>query len=377
MAHVLQILSTGNGTKGTSSIDIRVHWLYRPASDTHAPSTDCAPFRAIQAGELFYSFHEDVLPLDSVLQNIVVYCLSPGQPFRKRGLRRVPGYFCKRVYSRENKHHVTHWIADKDYSSRNQKIVNALLAQTRLNQERGILMKLDDPEDERPTGKIVETPPTNKRGDDRGKDRDGADAVPGPRPGSSPSSTSQLQAKVVPSCRGQRESTALAQAHASHDTIAEVKHLQKKIASLLNRVTTEPSTENVENLSDTMPSLALKLHGCMQLEGVPFFLSSVMKIAQSIRQLSNHQIKITVARSMLPTLLGEWAQALVDALESSNGLRAFVCCCEALMVLPIKLLPEDNQKIGILHARLKDLSVDPAQQIIQELAKRMLQKSFR
>mmetsp|Transcript_10795 Transcript_10795/g.66666 ORF Transcript_10795/g.66666 Transcript_10795/m.66666 type:complete len:412 (+) Transcript_10795:2500-3735(+) len=377
MAHVMQIMSTnGEGRGKRKSNAVKVHWLYRPLQEVPDEDLDCAPFPGTHVAELFYSFHEDILPLDAVLQTIVVYCIPKDQEFEKEGMRRVPGYFCKRVYSKESGRHALHWLTDKDYNSKSQRVVNALLERTRQLQKEGRLHTLK-------RGKIAEanTPPLVIDLLEGDEDREVLDKIP--KLARSERAQPQEESKIrrATEKKDPEESPRLGDGGRSNDnattSATEVKKLQKKVASWLEKIVNEPNEEVLEEASVALPRWASKLHDCLQDEHAPFYLSSVWKIASAVREIKERKVKMIVASSMIPTILGEWAFALVDGMDQPNGYKAFVLCCEAVLRLPVQLLPQQNMKIAQLQKCLRRLVQEANDDTVIELSTQLLKKSFR
>lgn len=377
MAHVVQIMSTnGEGRGKRKSNAVKVHWLYRPLQEVPDEDLDCAPFPGTHVAELFYSFHEDILPLDAVLQTILVYCIPKDQEFEKEGMRRVPGFFCKRVYSKENGRHALHWLTDKDYNSKSQRVVNALLERTRQLQKEGRIHTLKG-------GKIgkANTPPLVIDLSEVDEDREVLDKIPklAPLERAQPQEESTIRRAVA--TKDPEESPRLGDGGRGNENATtsgtEVKKLQKKVASWLERIVNEPTAEVLEEASVALPRWASKLHNRLQDEHAPFFLSSVWKIASAVREIQERKVKMIVASSMIPTILGEWAFALVDGMDQPNGYKAFVLCCEAILRLPVQLLPQENMKIEQLQKCLRRLVQEAKDDTVIELSTQLLKKSFR
>lgn len=378
MAHVVQIMSTDGGGRGKrKSNAVKVHWLYRPLQEVPDEELDCAPFPGTHAAELFYSFHEDILPLDAVLQTIIVYCIPRDQEFEKEGMRRVPGFFCKRVYSKENGRHALHWLTDKDYNSKSQRVVNALLERTRRLQMEGRLHTLRGGK----TGKANTTPLVIDLSEGGDKDREVVDKIPKLAPSKSALPQEESTIRRASATKDAEESPRLGGGGKGNDnpttSATEVKKLQKKVAFWLEKVVNEPNEEVLEEASVALPRWASKLHDRLQDEHAPFFLSSVWKIASAVREIKERKVKLIVANSMIPTILGEWAFALVDGMDQPNGYKAFVLCCEAVLRLPVQLLPEENKKIEELQKCLRRLVREANDDMVIELSTQLLKKSFR
>lgn len=378
MAHVLQIYSSKKQRSGKGTSDtVKVHWLYRPLQDVHDEDLDCAPFPATHVAELFYSFHEDILSLDAVLQTIVVYCIPRHQEFEKEGMRRVPGFFCKRVYSKEQGRHALHWLTDKDYNSKSQRVVNGLLEKTRQLQNEGRLHTLSG--GKHPKGEGAHSVQDLSDKGDGGENVGGAGAQPTAIDDTQtckgdpmqPSLPNKTEAEEPYSDGRDRTSSA------PSTSAMEVKRLQRKVASWLEKIAKEPTRENLDEAMIALPRWASKLHDRLQDDDAPFFLSSVWKIAGMVREIEEREVKLIVASSMIPTILGEWAFALVDAMDQPNGYKAFVLCCEAVLRLPVKLLPNENAKISQLQKRLEEWVRGGKDSVVVELATKLLQKSFR
>ncbi|KAM3396802.1 putative protein isoform X1 [Capsicum galapagoense] len=98
-------------------------WFYRPEE---AIKRDGGNWQTRDARELFYSFHRDEIPAESVMQKCVVHFVPLNKQIPKR--KEHPGYFVQKVYDAEQR--TLFKLTDEDYEDTKQHEIDLLVQKT-------------------------------------------------------------------------------------------------------------------------------------------------------------------------------------------------------------------------------------------------------
>ena len=105
-------------------VQVAGQWLYRPEE---AEKKSGGSWTSIDSRELFYSFHIDEVPAESVMHKCQVYFIPPNKQLPLRSQH--PGFFVRRVYDACEKKLFN--LTDKDYEDPMQKEIDRLVEKTR------------------------------------------------------------------------------------------------------------------------------------------------------------------------------------------------------------------------------------------------------
>ncbi|KAJ3695633.1 hypothetical protein LUZ60_001010 [Juncus effusus] len=106
------------------NIMVSGQWFYRPEE---AERKGGGKWQAKDTRELFYSWHRDEVPAESVMHRCVVHFLPHTKQLPKRSLH--PGFVVQKVYDTENRKLFK--LTDRDYEDHFQKEIEGLIAKTR------------------------------------------------------------------------------------------------------------------------------------------------------------------------------------------------------------------------------------------------------
>lgn len=98
-------------------------WFYRPEE---AERKGGGNWNSSDARELFYSFHRDEVPAESVMHKCVVHFIPLNKQIPKR--KQHPGFFVQRVYDTEQRRLFK--LTDKDYEDSKQHEIDLLVQKT-------------------------------------------------------------------------------------------------------------------------------------------------------------------------------------------------------------------------------------------------------
>lgn len=102
---------------------IKGQWFYRPQE---AKKKKGGTWECRDARELFYSFHQDEFPAESVMHKCVVHFIPLHKQFPSRSQH--PGFIVQKVYDTTLKR--LWWLTDKDYEDDKQKEIELLIQET-------------------------------------------------------------------------------------------------------------------------------------------------------------------------------------------------------------------------------------------------------
>lgn len=106
------------------SLMVLGQWFYRP-EEAEKPLGGF--HSSVDARELFYSFHRDEVPAESVMHKCVVHFIAPNKQLPVQS--KHPGHVVRRVYDAADKRL---WkLTDKDYEDGKQREIEQLMEQTR------------------------------------------------------------------------------------------------------------------------------------------------------------------------------------------------------------------------------------------------------
>lgn len=107
----------------SGSIMVAGQWFYRPEE---AEKKGGGSWKSCDTRELFYSFHRDEVPAESVMHKCVVHFVPLNKQFPKR--KQHPGFIVQRVYDTLER---KLWkLTDKDYEDVNQQEIDELVQKT-------------------------------------------------------------------------------------------------------------------------------------------------------------------------------------------------------------------------------------------------------
>ncbi|OIV94910.1 hypothetical protein TanjilG_22107 [Lupinus angustifolius] len=99
-------------------------WFYRPEE---APKKGGGSWKPIDTRELFYSFHQDEVPAESIMHKCITHFIPPHKQLPKR--KQYPGFIIQKVYDVEERK-LFRLTDDKDFHSGKQKEINVLIEKT-------------------------------------------------------------------------------------------------------------------------------------------------------------------------------------------------------------------------------------------------------
>eukprot|EP00252_Welwitschia_mirabilis_P014343 TRINITY_DN31519_c0_g1_i1.p1 TRINITY_DN31519_c0_g1~~TRINITY_DN31519_c0_g1_i1.p1 ORF type:complete len:602 (-),score=176.07 TRINITY_DN31519_c0_g1_i1:245-2050(-) len=106
------------------SLAVQGQWFYRPEE---AEKKGGGSWQSRDARELFYSFHHDEVPAESVMHKCVAHFIPPNKQLPLR--TKHPGFIVQKVYDTVEK---KLWnLTDKDYEDSKQKEIDLLVQKTR------------------------------------------------------------------------------------------------------------------------------------------------------------------------------------------------------------------------------------------------------
>ncbi|KAE9606565.1 putative BAH domain, transcription elongation factor S-II, central domain-containing protein [Lupinus albus] len=98
-------------------------WFYRPEE---APKKGGGSWKPIDTRELFYSFHQDEVPAESIMHKCITHFIPPHKQLPKR--KQYPGFIIQKVYDVEERKLFR--LTDKDFHNGKQKEINVLIEKT-------------------------------------------------------------------------------------------------------------------------------------------------------------------------------------------------------------------------------------------------------
>ncbi|XP_047261017.1 uncharacterized protein LOC124894363 [Capsicum annuum] len=105
------------------SMMVTGQWFYRPEE---AIKRDGGNWQTRDARELFFSFHRDEIPAESVMQKCVVHFVPLNKQIPKR--KEHPGNFVQKVYDAEQR--MLFKLTDEDYEDTKQHEIDLLVQKT-------------------------------------------------------------------------------------------------------------------------------------------------------------------------------------------------------------------------------------------------------
>lgn len=109
---------------GNGSLMITGQWFYRP---DEAEKKGGGSWQSVDTRELFYSFHRDEVPAESVMHKCVVHFVPIHKQLPNRKVH--PGFIVQKVYDTDE---LKLWkLTDKDYQDNNQQEIDELVQKTR------------------------------------------------------------------------------------------------------------------------------------------------------------------------------------------------------------------------------------------------------
>ncbi|CAK9141891.1 unnamed protein product [Ilex paraguariensis] len=118
VAIIKDITQTKNG-----SMMVTGQWFYRPEE---AEKRGGGNWQSQDTRELFYSFHRDEVPAESVMHKCVVHFIPLNKQIPKR--KQHPGFIVQRVYDTEQRRLFK--LTDKDYEDNKQHEIDVLVQKT-------------------------------------------------------------------------------------------------------------------------------------------------------------------------------------------------------------------------------------------------------
>ncbi|KAF3637094.1 hypothetical protein T459_00293 [Capsicum annuum] len=116
------IIKDINQTKDGNMM-VTVQWFYRPEEAMNRAGGN---WQSRDTRELFYSFHRDEVPAESVMQKCVVHFVPLNKQIPKR--KEHPGFFVQKVYDTEQMRLFK--LTDKDYEDSKQHEIDLLVQKT-------------------------------------------------------------------------------------------------------------------------------------------------------------------------------------------------------------------------------------------------------